>query len=112
MIIDMGLFPNTRNCTRVRLQPWGRSGSNWQRRYNICRMPGRICQSFRSGNKNTRKDDHRARGSISTKKTIVELTFKCHYFKGIDILAMSMLNSDLYTCSADGWVKVTFFFFI
>ena len=27
------------------------------------------------------------------------------YFKGIDILAMSMLNSDLYTCSANGWVK-------
>ena len=27
-------------------------------------------------------------------------------FKGIDILAMSMLNSDLFTCSANGWVKV------
>ncbi|KAF8798830.1 Zn-dependent exopeptidase [Phlegmacium glaucopus] len=25
--------------------------------------------------------------------------------EGIDILAMSMLNSDLYTCSANGWVK-------
>ncbi|KAJ3514190.1 hypothetical protein NLJ89_g2516 [Agrocybe chaxingu] len=26
--------------------------------------------------------------------------------EGIDILAMSMLDSDLYTCSANGWVKV------
>lgn len=25
--------------------------------------------------------------------------------EGIDILAMSMLNSDLYTCSANGWLK-------
>ncbi|TFK20012.1 glutathione degradosome [Coprinopsis marcescibilis] len=25
--------------------------------------------------------------------------------EGIDILSMSMLNSDLFTCSADGWVK-------
>ena len=66
MIIDMGLcLRNTHNCTRVRLQSWGHLGSSWKRRYNICRMPGRIRQSFRPGNKNTRKDDHRAGGSIS-----------------------------------------------
>lgn len=31
--------------------------------------------------------------------------------EGIDILALSRLGSDLYTCSANGWIKVAFFFF-
>lgn len=27
--------------------------------------------------------------------------------QGIDILSISMINSDLYTCSANGWIKVS-----
>ena len=70
MIIDMGLcFHNTHICTRVCLQSWGRFGPSRKRRHNICRMPGRIRQNFRPGNENTRKDDHRTGGSISTQNS-------------------------------------------
>lgn len=34
---------------------------------------------------------------------------KAEFPKGVDILSMSMIGSDLYTCSANGWIKVSIY---
>lgn len=66
------------------------------------RMSRRPSEGIRPWNEDTCSNDHRARGTWNSLRAVSTGLQKK---QGVDILSLSMIDSDLYTCSANGQVQ-------
>ena len=103
--VDLEMSPwRTKTWTPIRFHAWGCPSYSCQRGYDLRRLPGRLCEGFRPWDQNLDSNNHSAR----SESTMSSLSFMSHvWYKGVDLLSMSMLNSELFTCSANGWIKIS-----